>query len=410
MKEKSLSNEKTNPHSILKNKLIKFILNLMPFSIALLDKNFQYVIANKRYLGECADCTDSLTGKYYYDVLPRNNCKLDFHDSLTGLYNRAFFEEELKRLNTNRQLPLSVILGDANGLKLTNDVLGHKQGDKLLETIGKILKESCREEDIVARLSGDEFAILLPKTGEEGVRKICERINFSCAAYKADFLKPSISLGYGIKTSYSENIEDILKTAEDMMYKNKLRESKETRKILVSSLKNHMETRTFEAKEHLERLQSLSIKLAHALGLSDVETEQLNLLSAFHDIGKSAIPDYILKKTDPLSDAEWVILKRHCETGYRIASADSELSPIADFILYHHEYWNGKGYPLGLKRDEIPKLSRIFSVVDAYDVMTHCYPYHEAISEASAIAELKRCSGSQFDPYITEVFISLLTN
>ncbi|MBV7271542.1 HD domain-containing protein [Clostridium sp. PL3] len=128
-------------------------------------------------------------------------------------------------------------------------------------------------------------------------------------------------------------------------------------------------------EEHFHRVKELSIRLAHHIGLSNSEVEKLGLLAMLHDIGKAAIPDDVLEKPGSLNSEEWSLMKQHCEIGYRIAVATPEIAPIANFILYHHEHWDGSVYPFGLKKDEIPKLSRIFSIIDAYDVMIYSRPY-----------------------------------
>jgi diguanylate cyclase (GGDEF)-like protein/PAS domain S-box-containing protein len=167
----------------------------------------------------------------YHDITERKKREqeilyIGYHDVQTGLYNRAFFEEESKRLDTERQLPLSVIIGDVNGLKLTNDTFGHTQGDKILVEIANILKNCCRDEDIMARIGGDEFCILLPQTGTEVAQTICNRIHRACEDYKSgldeEVLNPSISLGYATKTNAGELIESIIKEADNNMYKQKL--------------------------------------------------------------------------------------------------------------------------------------------------------------------------------------------
>ncbi|MGB9857509.1 MAG: diguanylate cyclase domain-containing protein [Dictyoglomaceae bacterium] len=337
---------------------------------------------------------------------------LSFHDKLTGLYNRAFFEEELIRLNTKRQLPLSIIMGDLNGLKLVNDTFGHKEGDNLLIAISKVLRKSCRKEDIIARWGGDEFVILLPKTDKFTSQRICERIKRNCENHNKLNNHPiqlSISLGSATKENENENIEEILKLAEDRMYRNKLIEGKTFRDSVLSSLKNFLWEISFESKSHEERIKELSLRMADFLYLSDIEREELILLSYFHDIGEITIPKEILKKPYELSPEEWNEIKTHPEVGYRIAEASYELAHIAEKILAHHEWWNGSGYPQGLKGEEIPLVSRIFSIVDAYEVIMSGRPYKKAKTKEEAIEEIKRCSGTQFDPKLVDAFINVIS-
>lgn len=338
---------------------------------------------------------------------------LTFHDKLTGLYNRAFFEEELRRLDTQRQLPISIVMGDLNGLKLVNDAFGHEEGDRLLKSVAEVLKRSCRKEDIIARWGGDEFVIIFPKTPKEVVNKICQRIKDNCEKYNMEnsenFKIPlSIAVGCATKESLEQNIKDVLKKAEDRMYRNKLVEGKTFRDSVLKSLKELLWENTFESKEHEENIKSLVIKMSDLLTLSDIDREALVLLSHFHDIGEISIPPEIMKKPSSLTEDEFKKVKKHPEIGYRIAETSYELTTIAEYILTHHEWWNGEGYPRGLKREEIPLVSRIFSIVDAYEVMISGRPYKEAKTKEEAIEELKRFSGIQFDPNLVEVFVSLI--
>lgn len=332
---------------------------------------------------------------------------LSFNDSLTGVYNRAFFNQEVKRLDVPRQWPLSMIMGDVNGLKLVNDAFGHHQGDKILINITRILRTVCREEDIIARWGGDEFIILLPQTVEKDAEMICERIRKACREAKADPIQASIALGTAVKESKDENIYDVLSRAEDRMYRNKLIEGESVRSSIIYSLENKLNERTMESRGHTERIQSLSLNFAKALGLSSDNARKLSVLAKLHDIGKIAIPDDILSKPAALSQNEWEIVKKHPEIGYRILQSSHEFSMIAEEVLSHHERWDGTGYPRGLKEFNIPQLARILTIVDAYELMTNGSVYKQPVSHQEALDELTRCAGSQFDPYLVEKFISL---
>jgi diguanylate cyclase (GGDEF)-like protein/PAS domain S-box-containing protein len=333
---------------------------------------------------------------------------MSFHDRLTDLYNRAYFEEELKRLDTRRQLPLSVIIGDVNGLKLINDAFGHKEGDKILKGCAEVLKKCCRTEDIVARWGGDEFSILLPKTDEDVLSEIIKRVKHKSTKTKKSKIPLSISLGMSTKNKNYQDFSKVIKKAEDNMYRHKLIDSKSIISSIISSLEKILFEKSVKTERHTEKVKEMSLKLAKSIKLSKIKIEELSLLAAIYDIGKVAILDIILNKKENLSKREWETIKRHPEIGYRIALASHQLSSIAEYILTSHEWWDGSGYPQGLKGEEIPILSRVITVVDAYEAMVTGRPYKKAISKNAAIKELEKCSGTQFEPRLVDRFIKIL--
>ncbi len=335
---------------------------------------------------------------------------LTFHDKLTGLYNRLYFEEELRRLDTERQLPISLIMGDVNGLKLVNDAFGHQEGDKLLIRIAGILKDCCRKEDVVARLGGDEFAIFLPRTSNRVTTEIMDRIRNACQQANYGPIQLSIAMGAVTKEDPNQSIQEVLREAEERMYRNKLLESKSVRASIISSLRRTLFEKSHETEEHTNRIQELALQIGRAFGLAESELDNLALLATLHDVGKIAIPEGLIIKPGNLSPEEWELIWKHPEIGYRIAGSSPELAPIAEAILAHHEWWDGSGYPRGLKGEEIPLISRIIAIVDAYDVMTHGRPYKEPIGQEESLRELKRKAGSQFDPTLVDLFVQIISS
>lgn len=333
---------------------------------------------------------------------------LSYHDRLTGLHNRSYAEEKLRELDNIDNLPLSMIIGDVNGLKLVNDAFGHQEGDKLLRTAADVLSSCCEDHDILARWGGDEFVILLPRSSEERALQICDAITRACNELEGFPVQMSISLGTATKRSPEVSMEQVSKEAEDRMYRNKLLESKSNRSSFLYSLEKTLWVRSHETQEHTDRLRQLVGIVAGALHLQPEEVNSLTLLAALHDIGKIAIPNSILDKPSALDPEEWSIMTKHPEIGYRIALSCPELAPIADAILTHHERWDGSGYPLGLKEREIPLVARILALADAYDVMLSGRSYREAMSKEEALEEIARCAGSQFDPHLARLFIGLL--
>ena len=334
--------------------------------------------------------------------------KLLYRDKLTGLYNKNFFEEELSRLDTNRQLPISLIMGDINGLKLINDAFGHSMGDCVLKRAAEIMTDSFRDEDIISRVGGDEFIILLPITTEDTALEIVKRVKRKCELNPLDYIEINISFGVATKSSEDEDINKIYKKAEDRMYFNKLKESKEAKLSMINFLKNKLEKITYETKSHYDRLKELTVVMADALNLSETEKEELRLLCEFHDIGKIGVSKNILQKEDKLSNEEWENVKRHSEIGYYIAKEVKHASSIDELILIHHERWDGNGYPGLLKKDEIPLVARIFAIADAYDVMVNDRPFKTKMTKKAALKEIQEQSGSQFDPKLAEIFINII--
>ncbi|MGM0380224.1 MAG: sensor domain-containing diguanylate cyclase/phosphohydrolase [Bacillota bacterium] len=339
-----------------------------------------------------------------------------YHDELTGLYNRTYFNKEIDKYNNEKKLPLSIIMGDVNGLKITNDTFGHKEGDRLLIKIAEIFKKSFRKKDMVVRTGGDEFIALLPRTSKKEAEKIAKNINEmcdrsnECKNYDECLINLSIALGVATKTKYSDTIEDVLKRAEDKMYQNKVNESMSIHNTIVNSLETMLRESTNETLEHSKRLEYLATNLGKKLDLSRHELNVLASLANLHDIGKITISKDILQKPTSLNDKEWEEIKRHPEAGYKIAKSSPKLNNVAEGILYHHERWDGNGYPQGLSGEQIPLLARIINIVDSYDVMTSSRPYKEAMNKNEALKEVEKCAGSQFDPNISKIFIKMMKN
>ena len=333
---------------------------------------------------------------------------ISFHDGLTDLYNRSYMEEEMQRLNTERQLPISLIMCDVNGMKIVNDTYGHKKGDELLNKVAENLRETTRDEDIVSRWAGDEFVILLPQTEAKVAEKIAKRIEDACEDADLDDIPVTLGIGIATKESIAENFEDVLIRADEKMYKDKLMKTASVENRMVDNMLNTLAAKSAESKEHARRMTELVLKLGERIDLTNEQLDRLSLLASLHDIGKTKISEDILTKPGELTEEEWDIIKEHPEKGHTILTATDNFAHIAKEVLYHHEHWDGTGYPEGLKGKEIPLLSRVLAIADAYDVMTAGRPYQEAVCKAEALQEIEDCAGSQFDPELAKEFVEMI--
>ena len=354
----------------------------------------------------------SLLADLAHDITERKQMEerlreLSVRDSLTGLFNRNFFEEEMERLSDRRYSPVGIVVCDLDGLKFVNDTLGHQSGDLLLLKVADLLRENFRNSDIIARIGGDEFAILFAETDWQMVEHMLQRLRQAVQDYNnADPEIPvSLSVGQAVGEKTGPDMYGLFREADNRMYREKIQREGSVRSAILQALTVSMEARDFKTEGHCDRLQELCVSLARELGFSQDFENDLRLLARFHDLGKVGIPDHILFKPAPLTQEEWKQMHQHCEIGHRIASSVPDLEPIAELILKHHERWDGRGYPTGASGRDIPMSCRILAIVDAYDAMTSDRPYQEALPLENAIAELRRCAGTQFDPELVEAFI-----
>ncbi len=332
---------------------------------------------------------------------------ISYHDQLTGLLNRSWFDIANKDLEKAEQLPLSLIMGDLNGLKLINDTYGHAMGDRFLQRAADIIRHACRKDDFIVRWGGDEFVVLLPQTEYARAVQIIDKIVQECRQVQFENLPVSIALGIATKQIPEDNLAEVLKVAEDAMYRQKLTESRSVKSAVLNAMLQLLHEKNLEVEEYAAlRLKTVKT-FGNFLELSSKELSHLELLTRIHDIGRINFPDGLLTKTEPLTLEDWAIIQKHPEVGYRITQATEEFSHISKEILSHHERWDGTGYPQKTVAEEIPYLSRIVAIVDAYEMMKNGRPYKKPMAEEDILSELQRCAGSQFDPNLVDEFIHM---
>lgn len=327
------------------------------------------------------------------------------HDSMTGLPNRMFFEEQIKEFEKENNLPVGIMMTDINGLKLINDSFGIHAGDQVLIQVSTLLQQQVRPIDFVARIGGDEFVIICPHTSVEQMDQLKEQLLDGVSGLMIEDIRYSLSIGYDIKTKITQNMKDILINAENDMHRTKVFHGQSVRSRAIMSIYSTLTNKYIDELVHSERVSDYCRLIGEQLHLNEEELNELTLAGKLHDIGKISIPDDVLKKPGKLTRDEWKIMKEHTVNGYQILRAADEYSELASYALTHHERIDGLGYPNGLKGEEIPLFSRIIHVADAYEAMTSNRPYRAAMQPMEAVQELQLHKGTQFDSEIVEIFI-----
>jgi HD-GYP domain-containing protein (c-di-GMP phosphodiesterase class II) len=271
--------------------------------------------------------------------------------------------------------------------------------------VAEAMKDSCRADDIIARIGGDEFVVLLPKTDDTQAQSIIDRIQERIGVIYVNGMSASISLGLETKTEAGQSMNEIMIRAEQNMYQEKIQDTGGYRNVVIREVLEALVHKAPRTQEHCQRVRQLCEMLGQALNMSAADLIELRIAGELHDIGQVSLSADLLNKETALNDKEWIQIKKHPETGYRLLGTCSEYYNIADIVLAHHERIDGTGYPMQLKGDEINWKARILAVAEAFDTMVHPQPYRAAMSREEAIAELLNNSGTQFDAAVVDAFV-----
>lgn len=329
---------------------------------------------------------------------------LSEHDPLTGLNNRLSFDAKMAELEQNDVNGICIIVGDVNGLKMVNDAFGHKMGDLMLIEVAAVLSRIFNhKDDFITRLSGDEFAIV---TKRRNIDDLIELIDEACKDLTQFPFKVDVSFGYAVRKRIAQSFDNVLRDADYQMYKNKLRRSKQIKLAMINALKQQLESKSIETAKHSERMGELAEKVGRQMQIGESLLDELLLAVSMHDIGMVSIDKQILDKPGSLTPDERIEVMKHCEIGYHLLVATPSLAGVGEYVLAHHENFDGTGYPQGLSGSEIPLISRIISVVDSFEAMTNDRPYRVAMSHEAALEELIRLSGKKYDPNVVIAFVN----
>lgn len=333
---------------------------------------------------------------------------LNYHDQTTGLNNRHYYEMNISKYDCEENYPLTLIKIDINGMKLINDAFGYEMGDTLVKKVVGLIKPIVYNSDIFCRFGGSDFIILYTKVQKPYIDIIMAQINHMMTNETIQNIKVSVSSAYAMKNTIDEDLNSVLKKAEMRLSREKLIDTSSMLSRTIEIIMNSLYEKNSREMEHSKRVSYWCEKIAQRMNLDSHIVSKLRIAGLMHDIGKIGIPDSILDKPDRLTEEEFNLIRKHSEVGYRILSAANEFSEIADYILAHHERWDGMGYPKGLKGNDIPIYSRIISVADSFDAMTSDRAYRKAMTISQAKQEIIKFSNVQFDPNVVKIFLEII--
>lgn len=326
-------------------------------------------------------------------------------DPLTGFYNRRYYKEMLSQQDRPENLPISAAMIDIDGLKMINDSLGHNFGDQAITTLAELMQKYAGKDTILIRTGGDEIVILFLRTELAAAEEYIRQVKSETETHMLSGIPLTFSWGASVKRLPDESLTAVLLEAEDMMYSRKLLKKANSKSEIVKLIAQSLFERNRRIECHCHRVSEIAQRFARRLGLNGERLNFYDLLGFFHDIGMTSVPDEILNKVTPLTEADWKEIRRHPEVSYRILSSTPGMSELAKAALFHHEHWDGSGYPNGVSGKNIPFESRVIAIVDAYDRMAYGMYGKPPLPTDQIRREFRRCSGTQFDPNLARMFV-----
>ena len=359
-------------------------------------------------------------------------------DSVTKLFNHRAVQEQLHATLARCRRSggqFSLVMMDLNNFKFFNDTYGHPVGDDVLRNVARALEEASRESDVLGRYGGDEFIMLLPDTDAQGTLEACARIK---TALDARYLEPvagtrlpiSISFGWSSFPADGENVLDLLTAADQHLYNHKrgdasrlISQAKTANQEELRRLKNRavggsfgvldalvtaIDNKDHYTRHHSEEVTYLSLLVARELGYSEQQLEAVRISGLLHDVGKIAVPDAVLRHPGKLDREQWHIMQQHPVFGALIVKDVPHLDAVSDGIKYHHEKWDGSGYPENRAGEEIPIMGRLLAMGDCYSALTTDRPYRKGWAPEAALEEISRCAGTHFDPHLCAIFLRIM--
>lgn len=331
---------------------------------------------------------------------------LGSHDTLTGLWNRGRLGEEMQKLDVPENWPLSVLFADANGLKLINDVFGHAAGDELLQQAAKTLREVFGEDLRGARVSGDEFAVLLPRTGKELARELAQRVEERFSQVQVRAVRGSIAVGTATKDGPLPGIGELFRVAEQDMYAAKMKRQDSFSGEMIEAIVERLFRVFPDARRHSVTVAETSAELGRLKGFEEADVRVLREAGFLHDIGKVAMDEGSLPPAGPLDGAR-IQRDQHPVMGLRILRAFDETLGIGQIVYSHHEHWDGSGFPRGIAGEEIPRMARMVAVAAGFDRLVNV-PGGPGLSAEEAIRELESQAGTRWAPEEVQSLIFLV--